>query len=68
MRDNNLLGTPGEVTEDELFNRLQQIKDGPDQPNNNTPSTDVGEEPAVQPESSEDPAGGDSLLDWLNTP
>ncbi|XP_053284532.1 E3 ubiquitin-protein ligase RLIM [Pleuronectes platessa] len=67
MRDNNLLGTPGEVTEDELFNRLQQIKDGPDQPNNNTPSTDVGEEPAVQPESSEDPAGGDSLLDWLNT-
>ncbi|XP_062249631.1 E3 ubiquitin-protein ligase RLIM [Platichthys flesus] len=67
MRDNNLLGTPGEVTEDELFNRLQQIKDGPDQPNNNTPSTEVGEEPAVQPESSEDPAGGDSLLDWLNT-
>ncbi|XP_060935779.1 E3 ubiquitin-protein ligase RLIM [Limanda limanda] len=67
MRDNNLLGTPGEVTEDELFNRLQQIKDGPEQPNNNTPSTEVGEEPAVQPETSEDPAGGDSLLDWLNT-
>ncbi|XP_034454193.1 E3 ubiquitin-protein ligase RLIM [Hippoglossus hippoglossus] len=67
MRDNNLLGTPGEVTEDELFNRLQQIKDGPEQPNNNTPSTEVGEEPVVQPESSEDPAGGDSLLDWLNT-
>ncbi|XP_019944894.1 E3 ubiquitin-protein ligase RLIM [Paralichthys olivaceus] len=67
MRDNNLLGTPGEVTEDELFNRLQQIKDGPDQQNNNTPSTETGEEPVVQPESSEDPAGGDSLLDWLNT-
>uniref|UniRef100_A0A3Q2G2F5 RING-type E3 ubiquitin transferase n=1 Tax=Cyprinodon variegatus TaxID=28743 RepID=A0A3Q2G2F5_CYPVA len=57
MRDNNLLGNPGEVTEDELFNRLQQIKDGPEQPINNTPS----------PENSEDPVGGDSLLDWLNT-
>uniref|UniRef100_G3Q2L9 RING-type E3 ubiquitin transferase n=1 Tax=Gasterosteus aculeatus TaxID=69293 RepID=G3Q2L9_GASAC len=64
MRDNNLLGTPGrEVTEDELFSRLQQIKDGPDQHSNNTnaPST---EKP---PENSEDPANGDSLLDWLNT-
>ncbi|XP_018531211.1 E3 ubiquitin-protein ligase RLIM [Lates calcarifer] len=66
MRDNNLLGTPGEVTEDELFNRLQQIKDGPEQ-QNNTPSTEVGEDPVVQPENSEDPASGDSLLDWLNT-
>ncbi|XP_022607420.1 E3 ubiquitin-protein ligase RLIM [Seriola dumerili] len=66
MRDNNLLGTPGEVTEDELFNRLQQIKDGPEQ-QNNTPSAETGEDPVVQPESSEDPASGDSLLDWLNT-
>lgn len=63
MRDNNLLGTPGEATQDELFSRLQQIKDGPEQ-QNNTPSV---EEPTEQPESSEDPAGGDSLLDWLNT-
>ncbi|KAL7886059.1 hypothetical protein AOLI_G00063540 [Acnodon oligacanthus] len=31
MRDNNLLGTPGEITEEELANRLQQIKDGPEQ-------------------------------------
>uniref|UniRef100_A0A3Q1G4V2 RING-type E3 ubiquitin transferase n=1 Tax=Acanthochromis polyacanthus TaxID=80966 RepID=A0A3Q1G4V2_9TELE len=53
MRDNNLLGTPGEVTEDELLSRLHQIKDGPEQ--------------QKQPESSEDPASGDSLLDWLNT-
>lgn len=30
------LSLPGEVTEDELFNRLQQIKDGPEQQNNNT--------------------------------
>lgn len=34
----------GEVTEDELFNRLQQIKDGPEQ-QNNTPSTETGEDP-----------------------
>lgn len=34
----------GEVTEDELFNRLQQIKDGPQQ-QNNTPSTEIGEDP-----------------------
>lgn len=66
MRDNNLLGTPGEVTEDELFNRLQQIKDGPEQ-QNNTPSAENGEDPVEPPESSEDPASGDSLLDWLNT-
>ncbi|KAM6952281.1 E3 ubiquitin-protein ligase RLIM isoform 2-T3 [Lycodopsis pacificus] len=66
MRDNNLLGTPGEVTEDELFSRLQQIKDGPEQQNNSTsaPSTDSVEDPV---ENSEDPANGDSLLDWLNT-
>ncbi|XP_049984905.1 E3 ubiquitin-protein ligase RLIM-like [Alexandromys fortis] len=29
MRDNNLLGTPGESTEEELLRRLQQIKEGP---------------------------------------
>ncbi|XP_038171703.1 E3 ubiquitin-protein ligase RLIM-like [Arvicola amphibius] len=29
MRDNNLLGTPGETTEEELLRRLQQIKEGP---------------------------------------
>lgn len=34
----------GEVTEDELFNRLQQIKDGPEQPTNN-PSTESAENP-----------------------
>ncbi|XP_070769660.1 E3 ubiquitin-protein ligase RLIM [Enoplosus armatus] len=66
MRDNNLLGTPGEVTEDELFSRLQQIKDGPEQ-QNNTPSAESGEDPVEPPESSEDPPSGDSLLDWLNT-
>lgn len=34
----------GEVTEDELFSRLQQIKDGPEQ-QNNTPSVESGEDP-----------------------
>ncbi|TNN63865.1 Glyoxalase domain-containing protein 5 [Liparis tanakae] len=69
MRDNNLLGTPGEVTEDELFSRLQQIKDGPEQQNNSTsaPSAESVEDPVEPPENSEDPANGDSLLDWLNT-
>ncbi|XP_051810558.1 E3 ubiquitin-protein ligase RLIM [Acanthochromis polyacanthus] len=66
MRDNNLLGTPGEVTEDELLSRLHQIKDGPEQ-QSNTPSIESAEDPVEQPESSEDPASGDSLLDWLNT-
>ncbi|XP_061901820.1 E3 ubiquitin-protein ligase RLIM [Entelurus aequoreus] len=66
MRDNNLLGTPGEATEDELFSRLHHIKNGPEQ-QNNTPRTENGEEPGEQPETSEDPANGDSLLEWLNT-
>ncbi|KAM7000501.1 E3 ubiquitin-protein ligase RLIM isoform 1-T2 [Tautogolabrus adspersus] len=66
MRDNNLLGTPGEATEDELLSRLQQLKDGPEQ-QNNTPTTENGEDPVEPPENSEDPASGDSLLDWLNT-
>ncbi|KAM4621297.1 E3 ubiquitin-protein ligase RLIM [Polymixia lowei] len=66
MRDNNLLGTPGEITEDELFSRLQQIKGGPDQQNNNL-STDNGEGTVEPTEGSEDPANGDTLLDWLNT-
>ncbi|XP_029021943.1 E3 ubiquitin-protein ligase RLIM isoform X2 [Betta splendens] len=56
----------GEVTEDELFNRLQQIKDGPEQ-QNNTPNVESREEPVEQPQSSQDPASGDSLLDWLHT-
>ncbi|XP_034037176.1 E3 ubiquitin-protein ligase RNF12-A [Thalassophryne amazonica] len=67
MRDNNLLGTPGEVTADELLSRLNQIKDGPEQ-QTNTPSTESGEDPNTeQPEVPEDSANGDSLLDWLNT-
>ncbi|KAM9310122.1 E3 ubiquitin-protein ligase RLIM isoform 1-T2 [Pholidichthys leucotaenia] len=66
MRDNNLLGTPGDLTENELFSRLQQIKDIPERQNNN-PGSETVEGPVEQPETSEDPASGDSLLDWLNT-
>ncbi|KAJ3587464.1 hypothetical protein NHX12_011061 [Muraenolepis orangiensis] len=66
MRDNNLLGTPGEVTEDELLSRLQQIKDGPEQPTS-TPSTETAEATGEAPGGSEDSSNGDTLLDWLNT-
>lgn len=66
MRDNNLLGTPGEATEDELISRLQQIKDGPER-QDTTPAAESGEDPIEPPEDSEDPASGDSLLDLLNT-
>ncbi|XP_030224268.1 E3 ubiquitin-protein ligase RLIM isoform X2 [Gadus morhua] len=66
MRDNNLLGTPGEVTEDELLSRLQQIKDGPEPPNS-SPSTETGEATGETPGGSEDSSNGDTLLDWLNT-
>lgn len=67
MRDNNLLGTPGELTEEELISRLQQIKDGPEQQNNAT-SSQTGDDDVVDPpENPEEHVNGDSLLDWLNT-
>ncbi|XP_075395411.1 E3 ubiquitin-protein ligase RLIM [Tenrec ecaudatus] len=58
MRDNNLLGTPGESTEEELLRRLQQIKEGPPPPNvvENTGG-----------DSSDDVSNGDSIIDWLNS-
>ncbi|OCT65800.1 E3 ubiquitin-protein ligase RNF12-A isoform X1 [Xenopus laevis] len=58
MRDNNLLGTPGEITKEELLRRLQQIKEGPPQPS--TEETRGGD-PA------EDSSNGDSIIDWLNS-
>ncbi|XP_035264030.1 E3 ubiquitin-protein ligase RLIM [Anguilla anguilla] len=63
MRDNNLLGTPGEITEEELLSRLQQIKDGPEQSN----PSEIRSEEASGPEGQEEGSNGDSLLDWLNT-
>ncbi|XP_053229719.1 E3 ubiquitin-protein ligase RLIM [Podarcis raffonei] len=58
MRDNNLLGTPGEITEEELLRRLQQIKEGPPQQNM---------EDNRGAESAEDVSNGDSIIDWLNS-
>ncbi|XP_069468672.1 E3 ubiquitin-protein ligase RLIM [Ambystoma mexicanum] len=58
MRDNNLLGTPGEITEEELLRRLQQIKEGPPPPNS---------EENRGSESAEDASNGDSIIDWLNS-
>ncbi|KAH0630902.1 hypothetical protein JD844_004240 [Phrynosoma platyrhinos] len=58
MRDNNLLGTPGEITEEELLRRLQQIKEGPSQQNM---------EDNRGAESPEDVSNGDSIIDWLNS-
>ncbi|EGV99913.1 E3 ubiquitin-protein ligase RLIM [Cricetulus griseus] len=58
MRDNNLLGTPGESTEEELLRRLQQIKEGP--PPQSSDENRGGD-------SSDDVSNGDSIIDWLNS-
>ncbi|XP_060105189.1 E3 ubiquitin-protein ligase RLIM [Heteronotia binoei] len=58
MRDNNLLGTPGEITEEELLRRLQHIKEGPPQQSS---------EDNRGAESTEDVSNGDSIIDWLNS-
>ncbi|KAM5220993.1 E3 ubiquitin-protein ligase RLIM [Ctenodactylus gundi] len=58
MRDNNLLGTPGESTEEELLRRLQQIKEGP--PPQNSDENRGGD-------NSDDVSNGDSIIDWLNS-
>ncbi|XP_040856058.1 E3 ubiquitin-protein ligase RLIM [Ochotona curzoniae] len=58
MRDNNLLGTPGESTEEELLRRLQQIKEGPPP---QSPDENRGGD------SADDVSNGDSIIDWLNS-
>ncbi|NXA77998.1 RNF6 ligase, partial [Thryothorus ludovicianus] len=61
MRDRNLLGTPGEITAEELHQRLEGAKERltsqPDLDNRE------GEDSEVLGENS----NGDSLLEWLNT-
>ncbi|KFW69735.1 E3 ubiquitin-protein ligase RNF6 [Pygoscelis adeliae] len=61
MRDRNLLGTPGEITAEELQQRLEGAKERP------ASQTDLdnreGEDSDVLGENS----NGDSLLEWLNT-
>lgn len=62
MRDHNLLGTPGEITSEELQQRLDGVKEQlASQPDlrNGTSNRD----PTVPRESSNE----DSLLEWLNT-
>ncbi|XP_066225272.1 E3 ubiquitin-protein ligase RNF6 isoform X3 [Saccopteryx leptura] len=62
MRDHNLLGTPGEITSEELQQRLdgakEQLAFQPDSRNETNPR-----DSEVPRESSND----DSLLEWLNT-
>ncbi|KFU95678.1 E3 ubiquitin-protein ligase RNF6 [Chaetura pelagica] len=61
MRDHNLLGTPGEITAEELQQRLEGAKE------HLASQTDLdnreGEDADVLGENS----SGDSLLEWLNT-
>ncbi|XP_048031714.1 E3 ubiquitin-protein ligase RLIM [Megalobrama amblycephala] len=67
MRDNNLLGTPGEITADELLSRLRQVKDGPDLPSNGTTEERREGPGATEVEGTEENPSGETLLDWLNT-
>uniref|UniRef100_A0A8C0PD30 RING-type E3 ubiquitin transferase n=1 Tax=Canis lupus familiaris TaxID=9615 RepID=A0A8C0PD30_CANLF len=57
MRDNNLLGIPGETTLEELLRRLQRIKDNVAQ---NSDENRGGRH------SSDSVSSSDSLLEWLN--
>uniref|UniRef100_UPI00398F313D E3 ubiquitin-protein ligase RLIM n=1 Tax=Pristiophorus japonicus TaxID=55135 RepID=UPI00398F313D len=65
MRDNNLFGTPGEITEEELIRRLQQVKDGAIQ-NNLDARRSEGSGDNRGAEGLEEGSSGDSLLEWLN--
>ncbi|XP_067853290.1 E3 ubiquitin-protein ligase RLIM [Heptranchias perlo] len=65
MRDNNLFGTPGEITEEELIRRLQQVKDGAIE-NNPDARRSEGSGDNRGAEGSEEGSSGDSLLEWLN--
>ncbi|XP_056328239.1 E3 ubiquitin-protein ligase RLIM [Danio aesculapii] len=67
MRDNNLLGTPGEITADELLNRLRQVKDGPESPGSNITEERREGPGATEVEGTEENPSGETLLDWLNT-
>ncbi|XP_051505403.1 E3 ubiquitin-protein ligase RLIM [Myxocyprinus asiaticus] len=67
MRDNNLLGTPGEITADELLSRLRQVKDGPEPPSSGTTEERSEGPSATESEGTEENPSGETLLDWLNT-
>ncbi|KAJ8276541.1 hypothetical protein COCON_G00082930 [Conger conger] len=59
MRDNNLFGTPGEISEEELLSRLRQVKEMSTE-SRNTESAGQGQEQA-------DGSNGDSILGLLNS-
>ncbi|XP_059183154.1 E3 ubiquitin-protein ligase RNF6 isoform X2 [Centropristis striata] len=72
MRDSNLLGTPGEVTAEELRQRLDGAKERmSSQPRTEQRSqtADSGEQQGSSggAEPGAETSNGDSLLEWLNT-
>ncbi|XP_058703775.1 E3 ubiquitin-protein ligase RNF6 isoform X2 [Poecile atricapillus] len=66
MRDRNLLGTPGEITAEELQQRLEGAKERltsqSDMDNREGEGRTVGDSEVLRENSN-----GDSLLEWLNT-
>ncbi|XP_076027435.1 E3 ubiquitin-protein ligase RNF6 isoform X2 [Genypterus blacodes] len=72
MRDSNLLGTPGEVTAEELRQRLDGAKERvSSQPRTESRSqtAESGEQQSSSggAEQGAETSNGDSLLEWLNT-
>ncbi|XP_051970641.1 E3 ubiquitin-protein ligase RNF6-like [Xyrauchen texanus] len=69
MRDSNLLGTPGEVTAEELRQRLDGAKERVSSQPHPEPrpqnSEAEGSSGAIEPGA--ETSNGDSLLEWLNT-
>ncbi|ELK16555.1 E3 ubiquitin-protein ligase RLIM [Pteropus alecto] len=57
MRDNDLLGNPGESTEEELLRRLRRLKENPWQ----NADENKGED------SLDDVSSADSIIDWLDS-
>ncbi|KAI5092076.1 E3 ubiquitin-protein ligase RNF6, partial [Silurus meridionalis] len=71
MRDSNLLGTPGEVTAEELRQRLDGAKErlsSQPRPESRPQNSEAGQEgSSAAAESGAESTNGDSLLEWLNT-
>ncbi|NXR29442.1 RNF6 ligase, partial [Cinclus mexicanus] len=61
MRDRNLLGTPGEITAEELQQRLEGAKE------RLTSQSDLANTEGEDSEVLGENSNGDSLLEWLNT-
>nr|KAF6435722.1 hypothetical protein HJG63_012471 [Rousettus aegyptiacus] len=57
MRDNDLLGNPGESTEEELLRRLRQLKENPWQNSDENKGED----------SLDDVSSADSIIEWLDS-